>query len=67
MELLDVKDLARLLRLSTRQIHKLTKAERLPAPLRIGRSVRWVAADVRRFIECGADPARYAEALGADR
>ena len=59
LALLTVGDVARLLKLSQRQIWKLAKAKRLPAPLKLGRSVRWRTVDLARFLEVGADPAKY--------
>ena len=59
VELLTVREVARLLKLSTRQIWKLSSAGKLPAPVRLGRSVRWRASDLARFLAVGADPARY--------
>ena len=59
LELLDVRDVAKRLKLSPRQIWKLTSTGRLPKPLRIGRSVRWRAADLARFLEAGADMERF--------
>ena len=59
LTLLTVGDVARLLKLSQRQVWKLAKAKRLPAPLRLGRSVRWRVTDLVRFLEAGADPAKY--------
>ena len=59
LALLTVGDVARLLKLSQRQVWKLAKAKRLPAPLKLGRSVRWRATDLARFLEAGADPAKY--------
>jgi predicted DNA-binding transcriptional regulator AlpA len=57
-ELLTVRDCAALLKLSTRQIWKLSRSERFPRPFRIGRSVRWRAADVQHFIDAGGDMRR---------
>lgn len=53
MELLNVKDVAATLRVSCRQVWKLTSSGRLPAPVRLSRSVRWRAADIARFVELG--------------
>lgn len=53
MELLNVKDLAARLRVSSRQIWKLCAMGRLPAPVRLSRSVRWRAADIDRWVRLG--------------
>ena len=52
-DLLTVKDLSERLRISTRQCWKLLSSGRLPAPVRLSRSVRWRAADIARFVELG--------------
>jgi prophage regulatory protein len=53
--LLGVREVANRLGVSTRQVWKLASSGRLPAPVRLGRSVRWRESDVSRFIECGCD------------
>lgn len=53
MELLDVKELAALLRLSCRQIWKLNAAGRIPAPVRIARSVRWEKRQIEAWVRAG--------------
>lgn len=55
-----VKTVATALQISTRQVWKLVSAHRLPSPMRMGRSVRWRAADIDRFVECDGDMARFA-------
>ena len=58
--LLTVKEVAHLLRLSVRAVWKLRSAGHMPPPVRLGgRSIRWRAADVERFIECGCDMAAF--------
>ncbi|MCH7884417.1 MAG: helix-turn-helix domain-containing protein [Planctomycetes bacterium] len=53
MELLNVKDVAARLRISQRQVWKLYSSGRIPAPVRISRSVRWREADIDRWVELG--------------
>ncbi len=53
MELLTVKDVSARLRISPRQVWKLLASGRIPAPVRISRSVRWREADIARWIELG--------------
>lgn len=48
--LLTPADVAQVLRVSTRQIRAMTRAGRLPAPLRIGRLPRWRPADLDSFV-----------------
>lgn len=51
--LLKVNEVAERLGVSSRQIWKLAASERLPAPVRLARSVRWRESDIARFIELG--------------
>jgi excisionase family DNA binding protein len=53
MELLSVGDVAGKLRVSSRQIWKMLASGRIPAPVRLGRSVRFRAADIARWVELG--------------
>lgn len=59
MELLTVRDVANALKISPRQCWKLLSCGRLPAPVRLSRSVRWRASDIARFVELGC-PSRDA-------
>ena len=59
-ELLSVKDVANSLRVSQRQVWSLNSSGRLPAPLRISRSVRWRTDDLDLWIALGCpDRAEY--------
>lgn len=51
---LSPADLARELGVSTRTIRRLDLEGRLPAPLHIGRAVRWRRDDIVRWIAAGA-------------
>ena len=53
MELLNVKDVAARLRISTRQCWKMLSSGKLVEPVRLGRSVRWRALDIDEFIRLG--------------
>ncbi len=53
MDLLTVKDVAARLRISARQIWKLSSSGRMPAPVRVSSSVRWRAEDIARWVEMG--------------
>lgn len=53
--LIDVNAVAALLDVSDRTVWKWSYAGKLPAPLRIGRSVKWRASDISRFIELACD------------
>lgn len=54
--LLSARDLAALLRLSLRTIRAMDAAGKLPAPLRIGGSVRWRTDDIRAWLDAGCPP-----------
>jgi excisionase family DNA binding protein len=56
-QLLTVREVAAALRISSRQVWKLLSSGRLPAPVRLSRSVRWRASDIAEFIRLGC-PAR---------
>ena len=56
---MDVRRVAQRLGVSTRQVSKLTSSGRLPAPVRLGRSVRWRVSDLDRFIQCGCEMAAF--------
>jgi predicted DNA-binding transcriptional regulator AlpA len=61
LELLTAADCARLLKLSVRQVWNLTRSDRLPRPVTIGRFVRWRASDIQRFIDAGGNLPRLDE------
>lgn len=46
---LTIDDLVRRYRLSAKTIYNLSRAGKLPSPLRIGHSVRWRVSDVEAF------------------
>ena len=48
---LSAADLAGLLGISQRHVWKLAASGRLPKPIRLGRSVRWLRADVLAHLE----------------
>ncbi len=39
---------------STRQIHRLNAAGKIPSPIRIGGSVRWLADEITAWLKAGA-------------
>jgi excisionase family DNA binding protein len=49
-QLLDVKDVARLLSVSTRAVYRLSDARKLPS-VKWGRSLRFRPVDVAKFID----------------
>ena len=52
-QLLTAGDLAKRLRVSLRQVRKLHSEALLPAPVRLGRSMRWRGSEVGKWIEAG--------------
>ena len=52
-KLISVRTVAGMLGVSQRQVWKLVASGRLPAPLRLGRSVRWRADEIRSWIDAG--------------
>ncbi len=51
--LVPIGDVAAMLALSRRTVFRLADAGKLPPPLRIGGSLRWRLADVRKWIADG--------------
>ena len=51
--LLTVREVAALLGVSPRQIWKLNSTGRIPAPLRLSRSVRWSAETISAWVRLG--------------
>ena len=49
-EMLTVRDMASLLRITTRAVHAQRSRGKLPNPIRIGRLVRWRRAEVERWL-----------------
>ena len=64
MELLTVKEVAKRLKVSVRQVWKLNASAQIPQPVRLARSVRWRATDLADWIDMGC-PSR--EVFEADR
>ena len=53
MELLTVKEVASRLKISPRQVWKLRAAGKIPGPVNLSRSVRWLASDIDEWIRLG--------------
>ena len=51
--LLSARDLAAMLRLGIRTIRAMDAAGKLPAPVRIGGSVRWRSEEIRAWLDAG--------------
>jgi predicted DNA-binding transcriptional regulator AlpA len=52
--LLSARDLAVMLRLGIRTVRAMDAAGKLPAPLRVGGSVRWRLDELRAWLDAGA-------------
>ena len=53
-KLLNARALAKRLSVSVRQVHRMNKAELIPASLRIGGCVRWREREISEWMKCGA-------------
>ena len=49
-QLLSAKTLGQMLSLSKRQIFRLNSCGKIPAPIKIGGSVRWISAEISAWI-----------------
>ncbi|MHC4063184.1 MAG: helix-turn-helix transcriptional regulator [Planctomycetota bacterium] len=52
-ELIDVKQVAKELQCSVRQVWRLVASAKIPPPLRIGGMRRWRASDIQSWIKMG--------------
>lgn len=64
--MIRVADLAGRLGISTRQVFKLLSAGRLPAPIRLGRSVRWRESLIDEWLRAGCPAAENFATAGGD-
>ena len=49
--LVDAKALAKMLSCSVRSVWRMRSAGQLPAPVKLGRSIRWDRRDIESFID----------------
>jgi prophage regulatory protein len=61
-QLLTAKAVGQMLSLSKRQIFRLNSCGKLPAPLRIGGSVRWAESTISQWLAAGAPDRKTFEA-----
>lgn len=54
LQLLTVSEVSKVLQLSVRKVYEMNASGELPAPLRLGRSVRWAEHELRGWIDAGA-------------
>jgi predicted DNA-binding transcriptional regulator AlpA len=64
-QLLTAKDLGKMLSLSKRQVFRLNSCGKIPAPIRIGGSVRWSLSTIEKWLATGAPDRRTFETLGS--
>lgn len=51
--LIDQKQLAEMLSISRRTVQRMISRGKLPAPIRIGKMVRWKLQDIKKWIANG--------------
>lgn len=62
-KLLTAKKVGEMLSLSKRQIFRLNSCGKIPAPIRIGGSVRWAAHTIAEWLQAGAPDRKTFEAM----
>ena len=62
-KLLTAQTLGQMLSLSKRQIFRLNSCSKIPAPLRIGGSVRWAESAIAKWLQSGAPDRKTFEAM----
>ena len=62
-QLLTAKELGKILSLSKRQVFRLNSCGKIPAPIRIGGSVRWAESTIAKWLQAGAPDRRTFDAL----
>lgn len=62
-KLLTAKAVGEMLSLSKRQVFRLNSSGKLPAPLRIGGSVRWAESTILNWLQAGAPDRKTFETL----
>lgn len=67
IQLVSVKELAKLMSLSKRQIHRLNACGKIFAPIRIGGSLRFSAQECVDWLAAGAPDRRTWEAIKEER
>ena len=56
--LATVDDVATMLNCSVRHVQRLSQTERMPCPVRLGRSLRWSLVAIQEWIESGCPDCR---------
>lgn len=55
-ELLNVREVSKLLGCSQRHIYRLTDAGKMPRPVKLGALVRWRKTELTKWLETGCPP-----------
>lgn len=63
IQLLTAKKLGALLSLSKRQVFRLNSCGKIPAPIRIGGSVRWAESTIAQWLKAGAPDRKTWQAM----
>jgi prophage regulatory protein len=63
IQLLTAKELGARLSLSKRQVFRLNSCGKLPAPIRIGGSVRWAESTITKWLAAGAPDRKTFEVM----
>lgn len=50
-QMIDVREVATILKVSTRSVWRLVARGELPAPIRVGRAARWRVAQIEAWID----------------
>ena len=61
--LVSARELARQIGVSLRHIWRLNSMGKLPKPLKIGHSVRWISSEIEAWLEAGAPDRKKWEAM----
>lgn len=65
-ELIDVRQLAKMLRISVRTLWRLVRNQKAPSPIKLSGCTRWQKSVVVKWIRAGCPPQREGESkLGA--
>lgn len=63
-QMIDVAEVATLLKCSTRQVRRLSDSGRMPKPVHLGRLVRWLQSDVDAWLVAGCPACRSTKKTG---
>lgn len=67
VRMLNVTDLSSCLRISVRQCWRMSKQGLLPAPLKIGRCVRWRLSEISEWLQAGSPTRDQWEAMRPEK